>query len=425
MPSSQGGEADGQFDRVIRSVLDAKGFKDVRVVAPDVELLPCNLEDADGLFLHMLAGDVLWAAAPDVRPALRKQLLKPNLTLEDVLTAATTAAQSAPVNGAAAVSSSAVVAGEGLRNPSTVTEGSRNPATPEDELRNPSTAADESWNPATPEEEPRNPSTITDESWNPLIVTEGMRNPSVGSSESSTIRPGGTSGPINPASTRRAKTLAVVGEWPLVIGDELVGGMWGRLEAEGYRVRRAPFAEYLWFIWEDGCDEAKRQKVTGGLIPMMGETGTHAHASHASLATGPLEVSQAVKENPLFGAEQRTLAQDVWHEKLDRYANWMQQVSDALGSASTFSADRAELRSLAADALGSYAAGNGRYRYAKAVQAGRGADGVIVAASMYENTDIMLRLKGIPSKAPLLHLAFDGALDQSIEDRLRSFLYYV
>ncbi len=44
---------------------------------------------------------------------------------------------------------------------------------------------------------------------------------------------------------------------------------------------------------------------------------------------------------------------------------------------------------------------------------------------MYENTDIMLRLKGIPSKAPLLHLAFDGALDQSIEDRLRSFLYYV
>ncbi len=425
MPSSQGGEADGQFDRVIRSVLDAKGFKDVRVVAPDVELLPCNLEDADGFFLHMLAGDVLWAAAPDARPALRKQLSKPNLTLEDVLAAATAAAQSAPVNGAAAVSSSAVVAEEGLRNPSTVTEGSRNPATPEDELRNPSTAADESWNPATPEEEPRNPSTITDESWNPLIVTEGMRNPSVGSSESSTIQPGGTSGPINPASTRRAKTLAVVGEWPLVIGDELVGGMWGRLEAEGYRVRRAPFAEYLWFIWEDGCDEAKHQKVTGGLIPMMGETGTHAHASHASLATGPLEVSQAVKENPLFGAEQRTLAQDVWHEKLDRYANWMQQVSDALGAASTFSADRAELRSLATDALGSYAAGNGRYRYAKAVQAGRGADGVIVAASMYENTDIMLRLKGIPSKAPLLHLAFDGALDQSIEDRLRSFLYYV
>ena len=278
-----------------------------------------------------------------------------------------------------------------------------------------------------------------------------------------------------------------MGEWPLVIGDELVGGMWTQLESEGYRIRRAPFAEYLWFIWEDGCDEAKHQKVTGGLMPMMGETGAtatpglpdpvlaapaapadpdqaltaadvqnlasgcdacassascatagscdgaHDHVAdagcgshaHAALATGPLEVSQAVKENPLFGAEQKTLPQDAWHEKLDRYANWMQQVSDALGAASPFSPDRAELRSLATDALGSFSGANGRYRYAKAVQAGRAADGVIVAASMYENTDIMLRLKGIPSKAPLLHLAFDGALDQSIEDRLRSFLYYV
>ncbi len=464
MPSSQGGEADGQFDRVIRSVLDAKGFEDVRVVAPDVELLPCNLDDADGFFLHMLAGDVLWAAAPDARPALRKQLLKPNLTLEDVLAAATEAAQSAPGGCAAATADAA----EGPRTPTIAAGGPRNPTAYEEGM----------CNPITPEEEPRNPST----------AAEGLRNLSVGSSESSTIRPGGTSGPIIPATTRQTKTLAVVGEWPLVIGDELVGGMWGRLETEGYRVCRAPFAEYLWFIWEDGCDEAKHQKVTGGLIPMMGETGatvvpglpdprtpapptqgdpdqaftaadvqslasgcdacassatcatvgscdgSHDHAAvgdacgthaHAALATGPLEVSQAVKENPLFGAEQHALAQDAWHEKLDRYANWMQQVSDALGSASTFSADRAELRSLATDALGSYAAGNGRYRYAKAVQAGRAADGVIVAASMYENTDIMLRLKGIPSKAPLLHLAFDGALDQSIEDRLRSFLYYV
>ena len=429
MPSSQGGEADGQFDRVIRSVLDSKGFEGMRVVAPDVELLPCNLEDADGFFLHMLAGDVLWAAEPQARPELRKQLEKPNLTLEDVLAAAATV------------------------------------GAPAAEPRNP--------------DEPRNPSELR----NP----DELRNPSAGSSESLTIQPAGTPGPNAPVTATPAKTLALVGEWPLVIGDELVGGMWTQLESEGYRIRRAPFAEYLWFIWEDGCDEAKHQKVTGGLMPMMGETGAtatpglpdpvlaapaapadpdqaltaadvqnlasgcdacassascatagscdgaHDHVAdagcgshaHAALATGPLEVSQAVKENPLFGAEQKTLPQDAWHEKLDRYANWMQQVSDALGAASPFSPDRAELRSLVTDALGSFSGANGRYRYAKAVQAGRAVDGVIVAASMYENTDIMLRLKGIPSKAPLLHLAFDGALDQSIEDRLRSFLYYV
>ncbi len=420
IPSSQGGEADGQYDRVIRSVLDTKGHSDVRVVAPDVELLPCNVEDCDGLFVHMLAGDVVNAAAPADRAAMVERLSKANLTLDDVLAAARevgeAAAASAPANEA--------------------------PAAP---------AASESAALAT-------------------------------------------------STTSAAKSLAVVGEWPLVVGDELVGGMWTTLESEGYKVRRAPFAEYLWFIWEDGCDEAKHQKVTNDLMPMMGETGaavtpglpdaslaqpasdpdqaltiedvqslaagcdtcaasggcgslhehgsaecdgshnhdfaaldgamdgcdgSHNHGTNIALATGPLEVSQAVQENPLFGAEQKTLPQEAWHAKLDQYAGWMQQVADALGEASAFSKDRDELRGLATGALGSYAAANGRYRYAKAMQEGRAVDGVIVAASMYENTDIMLRLRNIPTQAPLLHLAFDGALDQSIEDRLRSFLYYV
>ena len=34
-----------------------------------------------------------------------------------------------------------------------------------------------------------------------------------------------------------------------------------------------PFAEYLLFVWEDGCDEARHGKVVGGLMPMLGETG--------------------------------------------------------------------------------------------------------------------------------------------------------
>ena len=88
LPSSQGGEADGQFDRVVRSVLDAKGYADVRVIAPDVELLPCNLDDPEGFFVHMLAGDVVWAATPEARSDLRKRLAKPSLTLDDVLAAA-------------------------------------------------------------------------------------------------------------------------------------------------------------------------------------------------------------------------------------------------------------------------------------------------------------------------------------------------
>ena len=435
IPSSQGGEADGQYDRVIRSVLDTKGHSDVRVIAPDVELLPCNLEDPDGLFLHMLAGDVVNAAVPADRAAVAQRLAKVNLTLDDVLAAAREV-------GKAATASHESVSADGKLADS----GSASAGVPVD-----------------------------------------------------AASAGAASAAVNaPASPSSAKTLAIVGEWPLVIGDELVGGMWSTLEGEGYQVRRAPFAEYLWFIWEDGCAEAKHQKATGGLMPMLGETGaqvapglpdatpaqqpasdpdqeltiedvqalasgcaacaaadgcgsaqghgvdacdgshnhaaldaaggcdgSHNHGARVSLATGPLEVSQAVKENPLFGAEQKVLPQEEWHALLDRYASWMQQVSDALGGASAYSPDRDELRSLATEAMGTYAAANGRYRYAKAVQAGRASDGVIVAASMYENTDIMLRLRNIPTQAPLLHLAFDGALDQSIEDRLRSFLYYV
>ena len=373
LPSSQGGEADGQFDRVIRSVLDAKGHGDVRVVAPDVELLPCNVADLEGLFVHVLAGDVVWAAAPAARPALQETFAKPHLTLEDVLTAAS--------------------------------------------------AARESWQDV----------------------------------------------PVAPR-----KTLALVGEWPLVVGDELTGGLFARLEGEGYRAMRAPFAEYLLFIWEDGCDEAKHAKVVGGLMPMLGETGaprvvglpdvpasqsesdrdrtltlsdvqalavgceaacahalggcdgSHEHAAaQPQLATEPLEVSAAVEADPLFGAEQRTLPQDQWHAVLERLVGMMQQVADALGDMSAYAPDHSQLRQIATDALGQFAGANARYRYAKAVQAGQRADGVVAVASMYENADIMLRLKSAPCQAPLLHLAFDGALDQSVEERLRSFLYYV
>lgn len=373
LPSSQGGEADGQFDRVIRSVLDAKGHGDVRVVAPDVELLPCNVADLEGLFVHVLAGDVVWAAAPAARPALQETFAKPHLTLEDVLTAAS--------------------------------------------------AARESWQDV----------------------------------------------PVAPR-----KTLALVGEWPLVVGDELTGGLFARLEGEGYRAMRAPFAEYLLFVWEDGCDEARHGKVVGGLMPMLGETGaprvvglpdvpasqpesdrdqtltlsdvqalavgceaacahalggcdgSHEHAAaQPQLATEPLEVSAAVEADPLFGAEQRTLPQDQWHAVLERLGGMMQQVADALGDMSAYASDHSQLRQIATDALGQFAGANARYRYAKAVQAGQRADGVVAVASMYENADIMLRLKSVPCQAPLLHLAFDGALDQSVEERLRSFLYYV
>lgn len=420
LPSSQGGEADGQFDRVVRSVLDAKGYADVRVIAPDVELLPCNLDDPEGFFVHMLAGDVVWVAAPEARSDLRKRLAKPGLTLDDVLAAAREVGAAA---GAGATASSKDLGSSCARNVEVKTS---------DISASFNLDAAEELNPKTSDASARD---------------------------------------AYPAAGGARKTLAVVGEWPLVIGDELTGGLFAQLEAEGYRVVRAPFAEYLLFIWEDGCDEAKHAKVVGGLMPMLGETGapktvglpdapapadpdqalaiadvqalasgceaacanalggcdgSHDHgAAAAALATGPLEVGADVQANPLFGAEQRTFPQDEWRALLARLADMMAQVSDALGAESPYAGDQTALRQVATDALVQFAGANARYRYAKAVQAGDRVDGIIEVASTYENVDIMLRLKGIPTKAPLLHLAFDGALDQSVEERLRSFLYYV
>lgn len=490
LPSSQGGEADGQFDRVVRSVLDAKGYADVRVIAPDVELLLCNLDDPEGFFVHMLAGDVVWAAVPKARSELRKRLAKPSLTLDDVLAAAREVGAAA---GAGATAFSKDLGSSCARNVEVETSD-------------------------------------ISASFNLDAVEELNLKTSGASARDACSAAGGA-----------RKTLAVVGEWPLVADDELTGGLFAQLEAEGYRVVRAPFAEYLLFIWEDGCDEAKHAKVVGGLMPMLGETGTpktvglpdvpaatpsasaqdsavdakrssaalvdvpapsasasvpavtvpapalagsdqaltiadvqalasgceaacanalggcdgsHDHgAAAAALATGPLEVGADVQANPLFGAEQRTLPQDEWRALLARLADMMAQMSDALGAASPYacrcaalrdsggefersdSDGRCEtaadssgfngLRQVATDALGQFAGANARYRYAKAVEIGDRADGVIEVASTYENVDIMLRLKGISAKAPLLHLAFDGALDQSVEERLRSFLYYV
>lgn len=423
LPSSQGGEADGQFDRVVRSVLDAKGYADVRVIAPDVELLPCNLDDPEGFFVHMLAGDVVWAAAPEARPDLRKRLAKPNLSLDDVLAAACEVGAAA---GAGATAFSKDLGSSCARNVEVKTS---------DISASPNCDAAEELRLKTSDVSARD---------------------------------------ACPAAGGARKTLAVVGEWPLVIGDELTGGLFAQLEMEGYRVVRAPFAEYLLFVWEDGCDEARHGKVVGGLMPMLGETGapravglpdvpvsqpesdrdqtltlsdvqalavgceaacahalggcdgSHEHAAaQPQLATEPLEVSAAVEADSLFGAEQRTLPQDQWHAVLERLAGMMQQVADALGDMSAYASDYSQLRQIATDALGQFAGANARYRYAKAVQAGQRADGVVAVASMYENADIMLRLKSVPCQAPLLHLAFDGALDQSVEERLRSFLYYV
>ena len=70
LPSSVGSDADGQYVRTIRSVLDAKGFADVGISAPKLERLPWEVADACGLLCALIAGDVVLTAAPAARAQL-------------------------------------------------------------------------------------------------------------------------------------------------------------------------------------------------------------------------------------------------------------------------------------------------------------------------------------------------------------------
>ena len=189
------------------------------------------------------------------------------------------------------------------------------------------------------------------------------------------------------------KAIGLVGEWELVASDALTDGLFARAAAGGVRVRRAPLAEYLWFLWNDDLaserDELERRDAEGG-FPI--------------LSSLELERRQAI---------------------LDRLADRMRTASAELGDASPFSVDLPALVRAADEAMGRFAGGGGRYRCAKALELGREVDGVVAVSSMYENTETILQLLGGRDGAPMLSLAFDGSPGRGTEERLRSFLYYL
>lgn len=74
----------------------------------------------------------------------------------------------------------------------------------------------------------------------------------------------------------------------------------------------------------------------------------------------------------------------------------------------------------AQSALDSFAGNHGRYRFANALEMGESTDAVLMMSPRYENTAVVLQLRG----APLFELSLDGDWDENSRSRLRSFLYY-
>lgn len=264
IPQTQGAEADGQYARVIRAVLDRRDETGAQLVGPMLETLPGTAQDRDALFRALLAGDLLYAAPAEKRAELAARLA-------------------------------------GLPG------------------------------------------------WEQLHAAAKA----IGAM---------------PAAGRR---IAAVGT-PLCL-TELDSGVLEALEAEGEHILRAPLSEYLWFLWQDNLD---------------------ANQPHAA-----------------------------W---LGRMAGEMQALGAELGKHSAFAADPAALFPLAEAALPHFAGGNGRYRYAKAVELSARVNAVLTLAPRYENAAMILDMRGLHDacKAPLFQLSLDNDWDETAWSRLRSFLYY-
>ena len=154
---------------------------------------------------------------------------------------------------------------------------------------------------------------------------------------------------------------------------ELDSGVLAALEAEGEQVLRAPLSEELWFLWKDNLDENK---------PSAG-----------------------------------------W---LDQMQRQMQTLGNELGAHSAFAEDAETLFLIADSALPNFSGGNGRYRYAKAVELSNRTNAVLTLAPRYENTAMILDMRGLHDacRAPLFQISLDNDWDETAWSRLRSFLYY-
>ena len=70
VPFTEGAEADGQYTRGIRAVLDRKGITHIQLTSPILEQLPVQAKEFDLLIRAILVGDLLYAAPASQREAL-------------------------------------------------------------------------------------------------------------------------------------------------------------------------------------------------------------------------------------------------------------------------------------------------------------------------------------------------------------------
>ena len=267
IPFNEGADADGQYARAIRTVLDRRGYGQVDIIAPILETLPVTAENPDLLMQALVCGDILYSAALEKREACHYRSLLPEGSLHE-------------------------------------------------------------WK---------------------------------------DIRRWAKDVSVDPGYE---KALGLVGT-PMSL-TSLNEGILDQLEHEGTLCRRAPLSEMLLFLWKE--------------------------------ASGNEKAAALLKE----------------------WENQLALVHDRLAGRSSFSQDLGQLQKVADQYLADYSGANGRYRYAKALEMGERSSGILMMAPRYENTAMVLNMRGVHDHcpAPVYDLSLDGDFDETGWEKLKSFLYY-
>lgn len=120
---------------------------------------------------------------------------------------------------------------------------------------------------------------------------------------------------------------------------------------------------------------------------------------------------------------------ELLKDKLSGLEKDLYRISALLKEESPFAGSIAGLLKKADDTIGFYAGAFARYRESKSLCCPANADGIITAASLYENTGISLNIlhKGFSDEntKPVLNLTFDGNKNENNKSKVESFIYYL
>jgi hypothetical protein len=177
------------------------------------------------------------------------------------------------------------------------------------------------------------------------------------------------------------KRVMAIGEPMIVFNDFLNDFTFKALEEQENKVVYGSLAEAVWIFWKD-----------------------------------------YVKQNS-------NLNSDILNNKLASLKEDIEQVALQLIEESPFSPGVENLVGKADTTIGYYAGAFARYRQAKVLCNTVNIDGIITAASLYENTGVSLSIlhKGFSDRStkPILNLTFDGNRNENDRNKVESFIYYL